>query len=97
MQKSIPLVSATILNLVENGSEVSHWFLTGFNDPEVNLEKETESAEELKLAAESLSFGGGGDSKEQALQGKYHYFWKIYQLRLVQISSDIFRFCFFFK
>ena len=70
MQKSIPLVKETILNLVENGSEVSHWFLTGFNDPEVNLEKETESAEELKLAAESLSFGGGGDSKEQALQGK---------------------------
>jgi len=69
MQKSLPLVKATIINLVETGSEVPHWFLTGFNDPDVNLVKETASPDELKLAADGLTFNGGGDSKEQALQG----------------------------
>ena len=75
MQKSLPLVlvKAMILKLVKTGSEVPHWFLTGFNDPDVNLVKETTSPDELKLAAEGLSFIGGGDSKEQALAGKYQY------------------------
>ena len=75
MQKSLPLVKATIINLVETGSEVPHWFLTGFNDPDVNLVKETASPDELKLAADGLTFNGGGDSKEQALQGKNQSYW----------------------
>ena len=66
MQKSLPLVKATISNLVESGSDVPKWVLTGFNDPSVTVVKETDISEELKLAAESLSFGGGGDAKEQA-------------------------------
>jgi len=69
MQKSLPLVKATIVELVSTGSEVPHWFLTGFNDPDVNLVKETTSPDEMKLAAEGLTFSGGGDSKEQAIAG----------------------------
>ena len=73
MDKSIPLVKETILKLVKTRSKVPHWFLTGFNDPDVNPVKETTSPDELKLAVEGLSFGGGGDLKEQALAGKYQY------------------------
>ena len=70
MQKSLPLVKATILNLVESGSDVTKWVLNGFNDPSVTVVKETGLSEELKSAADSLTFRGGGDTKEQALQGK---------------------------
>ena len=70
MQKSLPLVKATISNIVESGSDVPKWVLTGFNDPSVTVVKETALSEELKSAADSLTFGGGGDAKEQALQGK---------------------------
>jgi len=69
MQKSLPLVKATISNIVESGSDVPKWVLTGFNDPSVTVVKETALSEELKSAADSLTFGGGGDAKEQALQG----------------------------
>ena len=69
MQKSLPLVKATILSLVQSGSHIPKWILTNFNDPSVHVVKETESSEELKLAAEALSFSGGGDANEQALQG----------------------------
>ena len=70
MQKSILLVKATISNLVESRSDVTKWVLNGFNDPSVTVVKETGLSEELKSAADSFAFGGGGDTKEQALQGK---------------------------
>ena len=73
MQKSLTLVKATILNLVESGWHIPKWILTDFHDPSVHVVKETESSEDLKMAAEALSFGGGGDLKEQALKGNYQH------------------------
>ena len=69
MFTSVPLVKATILNLVKSGSNIPKWVLTGFNDPTVSVVKETADPDELKLAVQSLSFYGGGDANEQALQG----------------------------
>ena len=66
---AIPFVKATILSLVKSGSNIPKWILTEFNDPKVNVVLETPSSEELKLAVQNLSFYGGGDTNEQALQG----------------------------
>ena len=77
MAKSIPLVKATILNLVKSGSNIPKWDLTTFKDfygtnPLYgSVVLETKDPEELKLAVQRLSFGGGGsDVIEQALLGK---------------------------
>merc|ERR1712055_727894 len=43
MQKSLPLVKATILNLVDSGSDIPKWVLTDFNDPNVHVVIETVS------------------------------------------------------
>ena len=72
MRTSLTLVQATILNLVNSGSEIPKWVLTDFNDPSVHVVVETASSEEMESAVESLSFSGGGDAKEQALQGNYN-------------------------
>ena len=69
MQKSLPLVKATIKELVESGSDVPKWILTSFNDPSATVVTETHISADLVTAAELLSFGGGGDAKEQALKG----------------------------
>ena len=70
MGRAIPLVKATILNLVESGSNIPKWVLTNFNDPNANVVSETADLEQLKLAVQGLSFSGGEDSPEQALLGK---------------------------
>ena len=70
MAKSIPLVKATILNLVKSGSNIPKWVLTSFKDPNANVVSETADVEQLKLAVQNLSFSGGGDAPEQALLGK---------------------------
>ena len=76
MGRAIPLVKATILNLVESGSNIPKWVLTAFNDqdptrPNANVVLETKDSEELKLAVQRITFGGGGyDVIEQALLGK---------------------------
>ena len=70
MGKAIPLVKATILNLVKSGSNIPKWVLTNFNDPSANVVLETADSEELKLAVQRLRFYGGGDTNEQALLGK---------------------------
>ena len=73
---STSLVKATIVNLVDTGTEVPKWVLTSFNDPTVYIAKVTENPEELKWAVQGLSFVGGLDTPEQALQGfkdsQYH-------------------------
>ena len=58
MQKSVPLVKATILNLVKSGSEIPKWVLTSFNEPNVVVESPivTEDSEELQMAVQSLIF-----------------------------------------
>ena len=58
MQKSVPLVKATILNLVKSGSEIPKWVLTSFNEPNVVVESPivTEDSEELQMAVQSLVF-----------------------------------------
>ena len=70
MGVAIPLVKATILNLVESGSNIPKWVLTSFKDPNANVVSETADVEQLKLAVQGLSFNGGGDAYEQALLGK---------------------------
>ena len=70
MGKSTSLVKATIVNLVDTGTEVPKWVLTSFNDPAVHIAKVTENPEELKSAVLGLSFFGGDDTPEQALQGE---------------------------
>ena len=83
MQKSLPLVKATIKELVESGSDVPKWILTSFNDPSATVVTETHISADLITAAELLSFGGGGDTKEQALKGKYN----IILVKLLIISN----------
>ena len=76
MAISTSLVKATIVNLVDKATEVPKWVLTSFNDPAVYIAKVTENPEELKSAVQGLSFVGGLDTPEQALQGfkdsQYH-------------------------
>ena len=70
MAISTSLVKATIVNLVNKATEVPKWVLTSFNDPAVHIAKVTENPEELKSAVLGLSFFGGDDTPEQALQGE---------------------------
>ena len=77
MGVAIPLVKATILNLVKSGSNIPKWVLTAFNDqdptrPDAKVVLETKDSEELKLAAEALSIGAGSSGgKESVLRGNY--------------------------
>ena len=72
MAVGLHLVQQTILNLVNSGSQIPKWILTEFKDTEgAWVVKETENSEDLKIAVQRLSFGGGnGDAEEQALLGR---------------------------
>ena len=63
------MVKEMILKLIESGSKIPTWVLTSFNDPDVDVRKETKDVEELRSALKELRYGGGGDLEEQAFEG----------------------------
>ena len=67
MSKSIPLVKATILNLVKSGSQIPMWLLTGFNEPNVAVKFPfvTEDSAELESAVQSLFIDRGRRRKKR--------------------------------
>ena len=70
MKKALPRVKEMISKLIESGSKIPTWVLTSFNDPDVDVRKETNDVEELRSALKELTFGGGGDpEREQAFEG----------------------------
>ena len=70
MRPALDMVKKMILKLIENRSKIPTWVLTSFNDPDVDVRKETNDVEELRSALKELTFRGGGDpEKEQAFEG----------------------------
>ena len=69
MAKALPRVKGMISKLIESGSKIPTWVLTSFNDPEVDVRKETNDVEELRSALKELEYGGGKDLPEQAFEG----------------------------
>ena len=70
MAPALDMVKKMILKLIESRSKIPTWVLTSFNDPDVDVRKETNDVEELRSALKELTFGGGGDpEKEQAFEG----------------------------
>ena len=69
MAKALPRVKEMISKLIESGSKIPTWVLTSFNDPEVDVRKETNDVEELRSALKELEYGGGKDLPEQAFEG----------------------------
>ena len=69
MKKALPRVKEMITKLIESGSKIPTWVLTSFNDPEVDVRKETNDVEELRSALEELEYGRGKDLREQAFEG----------------------------
>ena len=69
MAKALPRVKEMISKLIESGSKIPTWVLTSFNDPDVDVRKETKDVEELRSALKELRYGGGGDVEEQAFEG----------------------------
>ena len=70
MAQALPMVKKMIFDLVKKATKIPTWVLTSFNDPAVKLVKKTNDVEELKTSLDSLTYGGGDDLKEQALEGK---------------------------
>ncbi len=71
MVEPLPMVKQMISDLVKNAPEIPTWILTQFKDPLVKLVKITSEAEELRSGIDSLKYGGGGDLREQALEGVF--------------------------
>ena len=69
MKKALPMVKKMILKLIESRSKIPTWVLTSFNDPDVDVRKETNDVEELRSALKELTFGNGTDLEEQAFEG----------------------------
>ena len=70
MRPALDMVKKMILKLIESRSKIPNWVLTSFNDPDVDVRKETNDVEELRSALKELTFGGGGDpEEEQAFEG----------------------------
>ena len=69
MAQALPMVKKMIFDLVKKATKIPTWVLTSFNDPAVKLVKKTNDVEELKTSLDSLTYGGGDDLKEQALEG----------------------------
>ena len=70
MRPALDMVKKMILKLIENRSKIPTWVLTSFNDPDVDVRKETKDVEELRSALKELTFRGVGDpEKEQAFEG----------------------------
>ena len=70
MAQALPMVKRMVQDLVDSGSKVSKWVLTNFKDPNVELVTSTNNVDDLRSSLNALSYGGGGDLTEQALQGK---------------------------
>ena len=69
MKAALPRVKEMISKLIESGSKIPTWVLTSFQDPDVDVRKETNDVEELKSALEELEYGRGKDLPEQAFEG----------------------------
>ena len=69
MAPALDMVKKMILKLIESRSKIPTWVLTSFNDPDVDVRKETKDVEELRSALKELRYGGGGDLEEQAFEG----------------------------
>ena len=69
MKAALPRVKEMISKLIESGSKIPTWVLTSFNDPDVDVRKETKDVEELRSALKKLRYGGGQDLREQAFEG----------------------------
>ena len=69
MAKALPMVKKMVSMLVENAPKIPKWVLTSFRDPAVTVEEETSDVEDLRKSLDSLTYRGGGDLKEQALEG----------------------------
>ena len=69
MAAALPRVKEMISKLIESGSKIPTWVLTSFNDPDVDVRKETNDVEELRSALKELEYGGGKDLPEQAFEG----------------------------
>ena len=69
MAPALDMVKKMILKLIESRSKIPTWVLTSFNDPDVDVRKETNDVEELRSALKKLRYGGGKDLREQAFEG----------------------------
>ena len=69
MAQALPMVKEMITKLIESSSKIPTWVLTSFNDPDVDVRKETNDVEELRSALKELTFGNGTDLEEQAFEG----------------------------
>ena len=69
MAKALDMVKKMILKLIENRSKIPTWVLTSFNDPDVDVRKETNDVKELRSALNGLEYGHGKDLLEQAYEG----------------------------
>ena len=69
MAPALDMVKKMTLKLIESRSKIPTWVLTSFNDPDVDVRKETNDVEELKSALEELEYGRGKDLPEQAFEG----------------------------
>ena len=70
MRPALDMVKKMILKLIESRSKIPTWVLTSFNDPDVDVRKETNDVEELSSALEELEYGNGKDVPEQAFEGE---------------------------